>query len=126
MDIYKYVYTHRVDVCVCVHFRLHTPSSHVGMYVFPYMDTDFMLVFVYLEFTCGCVYISVYIHRVPMWVCVYFRIFAQSSCLCLYIYIHTHGVSMCVCLYTCICTRRLHFGVYIFTNMYTEFGRVCM
>ena len=33
---------------------------------------------------------------------------------------------MCVCLYTCICTRRLHFSVYIFTYMYTEFGWVCM
>jgi len=33
---------------------------------------------------------------------------------------------MCVCLYTCICTRRLHFGVYIFAYMSTEFGWVCM
>ena len=85
-----------------------------------------------------------------MWVCMYFRIFAQSSCLCFYVYVHTHRVSMSVCLYTCICieqielqakllnyflgsnksninqSQRLHFGVYIFTYMYTEFGWVCM
>jgi len=31
----------------------------VGMYVFPYIRTEFMFVFIYLEFTCVCVYTSV-------------------------------------------------------------------
>jgi len=65
-------------VCVCVYFRIHTPGSHVGMYVFTYIRTKFMFVFIYLEFSFVGVYISVYIHRVHMWVCMYFRIFAQS------------------------------------------------
>ena len=59
MGIYKYVYKHRVHVCVCVYFRVDTQGSHVGMYVFPYIRTEFMLLFIYLEFTCVCVYISV-------------------------------------------------------------------
>jgi len=44
---------------VCVYFRIDTPSSHVGKYVFPYIRTEFMFVFIYLEFTCVCLYISV-------------------------------------------------------------------
>jgi len=63
VGIYKYVYTHRVDVCVCVYCRIDTPGSHVGMYVFPYIRTEFMFAFIHVEFTCGCVYVSVYIHR---------------------------------------------------------------
>jgi len=59
VGIYKYVYEHRVHGCVCVYFRIDTPSSHVGKYVFPYIRTEFMFVFIYLEFTCVCLYISV-------------------------------------------------------------------
>jgi len=59
VGVCKYVYTHRVHVCVCVYFRIDTPGSHVGMYVFPYIRTEFMFVFLYLQFTCVRVYISV-------------------------------------------------------------------
>jgi len=59
VGIYKCVCTHRVHVCVCVYFLIDTQSSHVGMYVFPSIRTEFMFVFIYLEFTCVCVYISV-------------------------------------------------------------------
>jgi len=43
VGVCKYVYAHRVHVCVCVYFRIDTPGSHVGMYVFPYICTDFIL-----------------------------------------------------------------------------------
>ena len=59
MSICKYAYTRRVHVCVCVYIRIDTQSSHVGMYVFQYIRTELMFVFIYLEFTCVCVYISV-------------------------------------------------------------------
>ena len=44
-----------------------------------------------------------------MWVCMYFRVFAQGLFLYLCNYVHTYRVSMCVCLHTCTCTRRSHF-----------------
>ena len=74
-----------------------------------------------------------------MWVCMYFRIFAQGLCLCLCNDVHTQRVSMCVRLHTCTCTRRSHFwcvyicvyvhrvwaGVYVVTYIHTEIVCVC-
>ena len=49
VGIYKYAYTHRVHVCVCIYFRIDAPGSHVGMNVFPYIRTEFMFVFIYVR-----------------------------------------------------------------------------
>jgi len=75
-----------------------------------------------------------------MWVCMYFRIFAQGLCLCLCNDVHTQRVSMCVRLHTCTCTRRSHFwcvyicvyvhrvwaGVYVVTYIHTEIVCPCV
>jgi len=56
------VYIFRVHVCVCVYFRIDTQTSHVGMYVFPYIRTEFMFAFTNLRtYTQGFhVCVSVY------------------------------------------------------------------
>jgi len=60
---------------VCVPFRIHTQSSHVGVYGIPYIRTEFML----------CVNIYGHTHRVSLWVCMYTCICTRRLHFCVYI-----------------------------------------
>jgi len=120
------VYIFRVQVCVGVYFRIDTQSSHVGMYVFPYIRTEFMFVFIYLStYTQGFHVCGICTRRLIL-VCKYLRVCTQSLCGCVCGYVHTHRDYMCLCSYICIstqsdmfclylrmCTRSLHGCVYM-------------
>ena len=67
-------------MCVCVYYRIDTPGSHVGMYAFPYIHTEFIL----------CLYIYVLTHRVYMCVCLYTCICTECLHLGTYIFAYMH------------------------------------
>ena len=112
---------------VCVYFRMDTQSSHVGMYIFSYVRTDFIFAFTYLRtytsgfHVCVCVYMYMYAAF-----CIYLRICTQSlgGCVCGYVY--AHRVCMCLCSYICTGTQNLHVLVCISAYTYTEFTWMCV
>ena len=109
MGIYKYIYTHRVHVCVCVYFRIDTPGSHVGMYVFLYIRKR--------------VHVCVSIFRVHVCVWVSFRVDTRSSYVGMYVfpYIRTH-VGMYVFPYI----RTEFMFVFIYLRTYTQGFHLCV
>jgi len=117
-------------VCVCI-FPYRYTESHVGMYVFPYIRTEFMVVFLH---------IYVHTHRVSMCVCL-------NTCICMrrlhfgvYIFTCMYAEFGWVCMWLRVYTQRLHVFVFIsmyrytelyvlvciFAYMYTEFEWMCV
>jgi len=94
-----------------VYFRIHTQSSQVGMYVFPYIHTEFMFVFIYSRtYTQGFhVCVSVYMHMYVAFTFTYMYTELQWVCMWLRIYI-----------------QRLHVFVFIYMYRYTELHVWCI
>jgi len=95
---YDCEFTHRIYICMCIFWRVFTRSSHVCVYMLPYMHAK-----VHTEFACVCVHGYVYTQRVYTWVCKNIHIYTQCSHVCVYLFAfmgtelkHTRG---CVCTY---------------------------
>jgi len=101
---------------VCVGFRVNTQSSHVGMYVFPYICTEFMFVFIYLRtYTQGfhvCVSVYMYMRR---------RLHFGVN---IFTYMSTEFGWVCIWLRTY--TQRLYVFVFIYMYRYTELHVLCI
>ena len=71
----------------------------MGMYVFPYIRTEFMCVFMYLEFKCVCVYcrIDTQSSHVGMYVFPYIR--TEFMFVFTYLRTYTQGFHVCVSVY---------------------------
>jgi len=153
-----YIYlriSYRVYMCVFVHLRICTQTSHVSLYILPYKYAEstyvtythtestcgciclrrihvqvYMCVYVvaYMdtEFTCVCVNIYVYVRRVHVRVYTFQYIHTESKCVCVYSYVYTHRVYMCVGVYLCTCILSFQVYLYIFTFRYTEIVWVCV
>ena len=81
-------------MCVCVYFRIDTPGSHVGMYVFPYIRTEFMFVFIYLR--VGGMWLRIYTQRLHVFVLIYMYRYTESHVLCIFACMYTGFTLMCV------------------------------
>ena len=79
---------------VCVYFRIHTQSSQVGMYVFPYIHTEFMFVFIYLR--VGGMWLRIYTQRLHVFVLIYMYRYTELHVLCIFVYEYTEFTWMCV------------------------------
>ena len=142
-------------MCVCVHLRICTQTSHVSLYILPYEyaeSTQSLHVCVYVwvhthkctcaqvymcvyvvaymdtEFTCVCVNIYVYARRVHVRVYTFQYIHTESKCVCVYSYVYTHGVYMCVGAHLCTCKLSFHVYMYIYLRIGTHRlpGCVCV
>ena len=49
MGVYNSVYAHAVYTCVCIYLRICTQSSHVCVYIFTYIPTEFICGWVYMH-----------------------------------------------------------------------------
>jgi len=98
-------------MCVCVHLRIGTQTSHVSLYILTYRYTESTYVtYTHTESTCVCIYLRIhaqvymcvyvvaYVHRVYMCMCECLRICMQSTCTCVYMSGSTHRESMCLCI----------------------------
>jgi len=105
-------------MCMCVHLRVCTQSSHVCVYTFTYMDTAVVcgyILYTHRVHVCGCVYfridthgyvcISVYSHRVHVCVYIFTYIHTEFPCVCVCTHVYVHGVYILVCIYLRICTQ---------------------
>jgi len=128
--VYFDVYSHKVYMCVCICFRVCTQSctqnSHVYVYILTYIhreSTRGCVKYAYMHpaFTCMCVFICVYVHRVQtyMWMCMYSRVGTRSLGVGMYTCAYTCRVRMGVCIHLCV-------SGYMFTYVRTEFTCVCV
>jgi len=127
--------SYRVYMCVCVHLRICTQTSHVSLYILPYKYAEstyvtythtkstcvriclrihvcvYVVPYMDTEFTSVCENVYVYTHRVYVRVYTFQYIHTESKWVWVYSYVYTHGVYMCVGVHLCTCT--LSFQVYI-------------
>ena len=112
MVIYRYMYTHRVHVCVCDCFRVDTQSSHVGVYVFPCIRTGFIFAYIHMYaafafLVCkygrvcpqslgGCIWLRIYTQRLCVFVSIYVCTYTEEYVLCISAYMWTGFTWMCV------------------------------
>jgi hypothetical protein len=150
-----------LHVCVCVHVYMYTHwSTRVGVRMCIYMHADgcvYLFVLgvrvyrrmdVYIQFSCVCTYIHIYVRRAHTWVymvtylhtkfaCIYryLRIcrpkYMYTTYMCVGVYLQLRVCAVCAYIYTMhtditgvwiylrICTLRLRLCVYIFTYIHT-------
>jgi len=96
--------SYRLYVCVCVHLRICTQTSHASLYILPYK---------YAEST----YVT-YTHTESTSVCTCLRIHAQVY-MCVYVVAYMDTEFTCVCVNVHVYARSVHVRVYTFQYIHT-------